>query len=299
MGIEKETALKILDGGGLFIGHRITRAPHYRRPAVFRRVDEAGELIYDPLCSSSPVRIAMSLARRGEKRIGMVLRGCEGRSVVEAIKNRQLERDHLILHGAVCSGAVDPKLLYSYCMSRGISGDVTAVSDLNESFEFEFAESGKVKVPKAEIVLEKCFDCRVPEGFRLDSSEDGAFQPAALRRPPSRIRDGSDDLKKLLSGCILCFACRSACAGCFCRECVFDVHLRKELTPWMFHLTRTMHLAGRCTQCGECERVCPVDLPVQAIRKELEEYLGEKYKFEGAGIREEDKLPMLDWSPDD
>ncbi|MFR1039192.1 MAG: 4Fe-4S binding protein [Clostridium sp.] len=25
----------------------------------------------------------------------------------------------------------------------------------------------------------------------------------------------------------------------------------------MFHIIRAFHVAGRCTDCGECSRVCP------------------------------------------
>ena len=30
----------------------------------------------------------------------------------------------------------------------------------------------------------------------------------------------------------------------------------------MFHIIRAFHVAGRCTDCGECSRVCPQGIPI-------------------------------------
>ena len=32
-----------------------------------------------------------------------------------------------------------------------------------------------------------------------------------------------------------------------------------------YQLVRAMHLAGRCVQCGECGRACPVGIPVHLL----------------------------------
>ncbi len=39
----------------------------------------------------------------------------------------------------------------------------------------------------------------------------------------------------------------------------------------MFQITRIMHVAGRCTDCGECERACPVNIPLRSLSKKMEE----------------------------
>lgn len=64
--------------------------------------------------------------------------------------------------------------------------------------------------------------------------------------------------------CIRCYACRNACPMCVCRDnCVADSRephwLTQEDSPtqkMFFQLIHAMHLAGRCTGCGECNRAC-------------------------------------------
>jgi formate hydrogenlyase subunit 6/NADH:ubiquinone oxidoreductase subunit I len=36
-----------------------------------------------------------------------------------------------------------------------------------------------------------------------------------------------------------------------------------------FHLGRALHLAGRCVGCNECERVCPMNIPISLLNKKL------------------------------
>jgi len=31
----------------------------------------------------------------------------------------------------------------------------------------------------------------------------------------------------------------------------------------------SLHTAGRCTECGECQRACPVDIPILKLRRAL------------------------------
>jgi formate dehydrogenase subunit beta len=37
-----------------------------------------------------------------------------------------------------------------------------------------------------------------------------------------------------------------------------------------FHFLRAYHCAGRCTDCGACERACPVGINMRQFTKKLE-----------------------------
>jgi ferredoxin len=65
-----------------------------------------------------------------------------------------------------------------------------------------------------------------------------------------------------------------------------------------FHFLRAYHCAGRCTDCGACERVCPVGIPVRQFTKKLEKDARELFGWE-AGLTL-DKRPVLDfYKPND
>ena len=77
-----------------------------------------------------------------------------------------------------------------------------------------------------------------------------------------------------LSRCVRCHACREVCPLCFCERCVAD----KTQPQWIessphgrgnlaWHLTRAMHLAGRCVGCGECTRACPAGIPLGLLNR--------------------------------
>ena len=59
-----------------------------------------------------------------------------------------------------------------------------------------------------------------------------------------------------------------------------------------FHILRAFHCAGRCTDCGACERVCPMDIPMRQFTKKLNKDALELFSWE-AGLSL-DKRPALD-----
>jgi formate dehydrogenase subunit beta len=91
--------------------------------------------------------------------------------------------------------------------------------------------------------------------------------------------------------CIRCYACRSSCPLCYCEQCVVDpanlstrpntsAEEKSRRPKWVernndmsetlfFHLVRAMHTAGRCIDCGECERACPMDIPLRKLTRKL------------------------------
>jgi len=78
--------------------------------------------------------------------------------------------------------------------------------------------------------------------------------------------------KNEFSRCMKCYACRNSCPMCYCERCTMDCN-RPQWVPapshamgnQEYHLVRAMHLAGRCVECGECGRACPVGIPVHLL----------------------------------
>lgn len=79
-----------------------------------------------------------------------------------------------------------------------------------------------------------------------------------------------------LKDCIKCYACRSACPMCYCGKCTTDCNQPQwvsssshTLGNLEWHIMRAMHLAGRCVNCDECFRACPLDLPINLLTRKL------------------------------
>lgn len=89
--------------------------------------------------------------------------------------------------------------------------------------------------------------------------------------------------------CIKCFGCRNICPVCFCTECSLeheDLVVPGRLPPEVpiFHLTRAVHMAGRCIDCGLCEEACPMDIPLRLLYGKVNRIVQELFQYQ-AGSR--------------
>lgn len=82
--------------------------------------------------------------------------------------------------------------------------------------------------------------------------------------------------KKEFERCIKCYACRQACPMCYCRRCVVDNNQPQwvntsshTLGNFEWNIVRAFHLAGRCVGCGNCDRACPVNIPLRLLNTRM------------------------------
>ena len=103
-----------------------------------------------------------------------------------------------------------------------------------------------------------------------------------------------------LSRCIRCNACRNVCPACSCEQCVFDnpnsgiaqKAAADDFEENMFHIIRAFHVAGRCTDCGECSRVCPQNSPLHLLNRKFIKDVNELYGDYQAGFDTDSLAPL-------
>ena len=117
----------------------------------------------------------------------------------------------------------------------------------------------------------------------------------------------NDFWKNEFSRCLRCNACRDICPACTCEKCVFDNNklytsqkvAQTNFEESLFHIIRAWHVAGRCTDCGECSRVCPQHIPLYLLNRKYIKDINEIYGDYQAGQDMDSKPAMWTFKTDD
>jgi len=267
------------------------------RPCIITSAEEADKLVLSPMCKNN-LAVYLTLEPPEEKgKIALIAKGCDARALIQLVQERGVERDDLVILGVPCPGMIDPDKLYEEVLEE----DIVGISESDDAFVIS-TKGGERTFKKADVIFDECGHCAHPTPLIADIMlgeviEGGALKladPTKDMSPDERWAYWSDKFET----CIRCYACRQACPLCFCEECAADSLRpnwvrrsvnRSENTAW--HIMRAFHHAGRCSECGECERVCPVGLPLMALNKMLAQEAKEVFDFT-AGIDTEGK-PLL------
>jgi ferredoxin len=182
--------------------------------------------------------------------VAIIVKPCDSRALNVLLAEKQIGREHLYVIGVVCAGIVEGAGFAGQSSDRLQARCLRCSDRVPVIYDFLVGEPTQAEI----------------EDDYVDVAELEAMSPA----------ERAAFWLKQYERCILCYACRQVCPGCYCSICMFE----RDDSLWVgiatgvkekeaFHLGRAYHLAARCVGCDECERVCPMGLPLSLLNRKL------------------------------
>jgi ferredoxin len=283
-----------------FIGYEAGSLRFTTTPLITREKTDADRLVVNPFIVNN---LSVFLGEVDGK-VGIVAKGCDSRSIVSLIQDKQLARESVYIIGVPCAGLIDIEKVEKLTgRDRDELDDITWAGDK----AVVTIDGAKKEFAAKDVVMDDCLSCDTPAPKEYDILLEQVGPPVCDKElSRSRIKELEDMppekrwefWKDQFSRCIRCYACRQVCPACFCKRCFVEESEPQWVSPlprWqdnlIFQMTRMIHVAGRCTDCGECERACPVNIPLRTLSKKMEEIVEELFQYK-AGM-DKDAPPLM------
>jgi len=306
----KEKALELLRNGTVnrVIGWQTGEFFYDLTPAVFESVEEIEkDFVFNGFSGANLSKYAIAQSRAGGK-TAIFLKPCDSYSFQQLLKEHRILRENIYIVGIACDGMLDMEKI----RSAGCEG-VVAVKENGEELTVETLY-GNHTLSRKDCLLERCDVCKSKKVVIFDEmlGEQGEVQESARFDRVSELEAMTPEERFAfwrgeLSRCIRCNACRNVCPACSCEKCVFDndksgIRNKAAADSFeenQFHIIRAFHVAGRCTDCGECSRVCPQNIPLHLLNRKFIKDINELYGTYQAGADMETKSPLTNFTTED
>jgi len=235
------------------IGYEVSRRGK-TRPAFAYTPEETRQLVWNRECTNNlttylPARLHPVKGKEPPRPVAVVVKPCDSKAINVMVAENLYRRDQVHVIGVVCEGMrTSLGNLQKRCVTCQETKPVvydSLISETTPSFTTQHSTYAREEIAELQSAL-----------------------------PAERLEFWLGHFDR----CIRCYACRQACPLCNCPECLYErddstfiglgIGLNEKRT---FHLGRAYHLAGRCVSCNECERACPMELPISLLNQKLVE----------------------------
>ena len=277
-------------------------------PAVFESVAELKDFVYNGFCGANLSKYLIQISKKDGK-TAIFMKPCDSYSFNQLVKEHRIAREKIHVIAVECQGKLDVEKIKA--------NGVNAITDVEENGDKVTVSSlyGEATLNKADVMLGKCLTCK-------GKTHQVKDEEIILHEMPVSANDRFDEVAKLeamtederfafwreqLQKCIRCNACRNVCPACSCLKCVFDnpssgIAAKANddtFEEQLFHVIRAFHVSGRCTDCGECSRVCPQNIPLHLLNRKFIKDIDGFYGEYQAGETAEGKTPLTSYTEAD
>ena len=308
-----QKASELLENGTVsaVLGWGIGEFDYDVTPTVFSTEEELKNgFVFNDFCGANFSKYLVKKTDKIEGKILVFLKPCDTYSFNQLLTEHRFDREKVYAVGIPCEGMAD------IAKVKAISGDGIAAigSDGDKLTVTTLYDDEPVVIAANDVLAERCINCKSKKHVAYDGlmGEEGEIIESNRFDEVARLEAMTADERfafwqNELSRCIRCNACRDACPACTCEKCVFDnpnsgvenKSPANEFEEKLFHIIRAYHVAGRCTDCGECSRVCPQNIPLHLLNRKFIKDMNEFYGEYQAGAEVGSRAPLVDYTTED
>lgn len=280
--------------------------PWARTPAVFD-MENIDHLKYDGFCGANISKYLIAEMPK-DGAVLAFLKPCDTYSYNQLCTEYRVNPDKVYVVGVGCQGKIDIEKI----KKAGAKG-ILDVEERGDTLKVKTLYGEKL-LERKDMLLDKCLACKgkahkAGVEFIGESKEttDGDKFSMVAKLEGMTADERFAFWRSELSKCIRCNACRNVCPACSCVKCVFDnpntgvqnKAAADDFEENLFHIIRAYHVAGRCTDCGECSRVCPQGIPLHLLNRKFMKDINEIYGDYQAGEEIGQRHPLVSFEKGD